>query len=66
MLLYAVVADQLNITPDQKAKFLVVGGETISTYVTKLNYLKVGPFKKKTSMPAPSTTVDLPSFIRAF
>jgi predicted aspartyl protease len=24
-----------------------VGGETISTYVTKLNYVKVGPFKKE-------------------
>jgi predicted aspartyl protease len=47
MALHAEVADQLNITPAQKAKFLVVGGETISTYVTKLNYVKVGPFKKE-------------------
>ena len=47
MALHAEVADQLNITPDQKAKFLVVGGQTISTYVTKLNYVKVGPFKKE-------------------
>ncbi len=47
MALHVEVADQLNIKPAQKAKFLVVGGETISTYVTKLNYVKVGPFKKE-------------------
>ena len=47
MALHAEVADQLNITLGQKAKFLVVGGKTISTYITKLNYVKVGPFKKE-------------------
>jgi predicted aspartyl protease len=45
--LHVEVANQLHIKPAQKAKFLVVGGETISTYVTKLNYIKVGPFKKE-------------------
>jgi clan AA aspartic protease (TIGR02281 family) len=47
MALYVEVADQLNIKPAQKAKFLVAGGETISIYVAKLNYVKVGPFKKE-------------------
>jgi clan AA aspartic protease (TIGR02281 family) len=47
MALHVEVADQLNLKPAQKAKFLVVGGETISSYVTKLNYVKVGPFKKE-------------------
>lgn len=47
MALHAEVADQLNITLNQKAKFLVLGGERISTYVTKLNYVRVGPFKKE-------------------
>jgi predicted aspartyl protease len=47
MALHVEVANQLNVKPAQKAKFLVVGGETISTYVTKLNYVKVGPFNKE-------------------
>jgi len=45
--LHREVTDQLDIKQTQKAKFMVVGGKTISTYVTKLNYVKVGPFKKE-------------------
>jgi predicted aspartyl protease len=45
--LHREVTDQLDIKKTQKAKFMVVGGKTISTYVTKLNYVKVGPFKKE-------------------
>lgn len=45
--LHREVTDQLEIKQTQKAKFMVVGGKTISTYVTKLNYVKVGPFKKE-------------------
>jgi clan AA aspartic protease (TIGR02281 family) len=45
--LHREVADQLKIKQTQKTKFMVVGGKTISTYVTKLNYVKVGPFKKE-------------------
>jgi clan AA aspartic protease (TIGR02281 family) len=47
MALHREVANQLNIKQTQKAKFVVVGGETIATHVTKLNYVKVGPFKKE-------------------
>jgi predicted aspartyl protease len=47
MALHVEVADQLNLKPAHKAKLLVVGGETISTYVSKLSYVKVGPFKKE-------------------
>lgn len=47
MALHVEVADQLNIKSTQKAKLVIVGGETISSYVTKLNYVKVGPFSKE-------------------
>jgi predicted aspartyl protease len=47
MALHGEIADQLDIKQTQKAKFMVVGGETISTHVAKLNYVKVGPFKKE-------------------
>jgi clan AA aspartic protease (TIGR02281 family) len=47
MALHREVANQLNIKQTQKAKFVVVGGKTIATHITKLNYVKVGPFKKE-------------------
>jgi predicted aspartyl protease len=47
MALHVGVADQLNVKPTQKAQLLIVGGETLSSYVTKLNYVKVGPFTKE-------------------
>jgi len=47
MALHVEVADQLNIKLTQKSKLLVVGGEMISSYVAKLNYVKVGPFTKE-------------------
>ena len=41
------IADQLDIRHTQKAKFMVVGGKTITADVVKLSHLEVGPFKKK-------------------
>jgi len=44
---YKDIADQLNITASQEAKFRVVGGKTITTNLAKLSYVKAGPFKKE-------------------
>jgi len=45
--LHKDVADQLNVRNSRQAKFTTVGGRTITTYVTKLSYIQVGPFKKE-------------------
>jgi predicted aspartyl protease len=45
--LHREVADELKIKDAQKSKFVVFGGQTIPTHVTKLSYIKVGPFKKE-------------------
>jgi len=41
------IANKLDIKALQKAKFRVVGGETITTNLAKLSYVRVGPFKKE-------------------
>ena len=45
--LHKEIADQLNIKQSQKAEFMVAGGKTITTNVTKLSYVRVGPFEKE-------------------
>jgi clan AA aspartic protease (TIGR02281 family) len=43
--LHSEIADQLDITQKREAKFMGVGGKTITTHITKLSYIQVGPFK---------------------
>jgi clan AA aspartic protease (TIGR02281 family) len=45
--LHREVADKLNIKQTQQTQFVVAGGKTITTHVTKLDYVKVGSLKKE-------------------
>jgi len=45
--LHREVADQLEIRDAKKARFRVVGGNTIETDVVQLSYVKVGPHVKQ-------------------
>lgn len=47
IVLHREIADQLNIRQSQKAEFMVAGGKTITANVTKLSYVRVGPFEKE-------------------
>jgi predicted aspartyl protease len=45
--LHQEIADQLHIKKTQKAKFMVAGGKMITSNITKLSYIEVGPFKSE-------------------
>jgi clan AA aspartic protease (TIGR02281 family) len=45
--LHREVADQLKLKSIQKAKLMVAGGTALDTDIVKLDYVEVGPIKKK-------------------
>lgn len=47
IILHREVADQLGIKKTHPFDLMVAGGKTIKTEVTKLNYIKLGPYTKK-------------------
>jgi len=47
IVLHQDIADELNIRQAQKTNLSGVDGKTISAYVTKLNYVSVGPHQKE-------------------
>jgi predicted aspartyl protease len=47
IILHREIADQLHIKTSEKVEFMAVGGRTITTDITKLSYVALGPLKKK-------------------
>ena len=45
--LHREIAEQLGIRPSYEAALLTAGGQKIKTNLSKLNYIEVGPYKKK-------------------
>ena len=50
--LHQDVGEQLDIQTSKKAEFLIAGGQRITADITALNYIKVGPYKKKNMLVA--------------
>ena len=50
--LHQNVGEQLDIQKTKKAEFIIAGGQKITADMTALNYIKVGPYKKKNMLVA--------------